>query len=192
MRSSSPQSCATLTGMPMMTAAHNPTRSERRTRRGLRAPNACAASGATAETGPMPRTNPTNRIRCARPTAAMACSPRRPINARSVVIMAIWPSCVSAIGHASLIVSIMSVRHGARLGCAGAPAATMVRGNVMARHHKECRGKRKAGAGAPQVRCAPMKNSRLPSPPKIGEATMPRTRQPHEVTNDAISSHTAA
>jgi hypothetical protein len=38
--------------MPMMTAAHNPTRSERRTRRGLRAPNACAASGATAETGP--------------------------------------------------------------------------------------------------------------------------------------------
>ena len=43
-------------------------------------------------------------------------SPRRPINARSVVIMAIWPSCVSAIGHASLIVSIMSVRHTARAG----------------------------------------------------------------------------
>ena len=48
-----------------MTAAHSPTRSERRTMRGLRAPNACAASGATAETGPMPSTNPTNRIRCA-------------------------------------------------------------------------------------------------------------------------------
>src|SRR5262245_32361229 len=60
---SSPQSWATLMGTPSITAAQSPTRSERRTMRGSRAPKACAASGATADTGPIPSTNPTNRIR---------------------------------------------------------------------------------------------------------------------------------
>src|SRR5262245_3209098 len=144
---SSPQSCATLTGTPIITAAHRPTRSARRTMRGSLAPKACAARGATAETGPMPNTNPTNKMSCARLTAAMAASPSRPMRTRSVVIMATWPSWVSAIGQASLTVSIVSARQTARTFVAADPAAVMVPGNVMARHHNGCRGERKAQRG---------------------------------------------
>jgi hypothetical protein len=43
--------------------------------------------------------------------------------ARSLVIIAIWPSCVSAIGKASLTVSLSSVRHAEiRAGVMAAPA----------------------------------------------------------------------
>src|SRR5262245_28125952 len=130
---SSPQSCARLIGRPITTATQSPTRSERRTMRGWPAPKACAASGATAETGPMPNTNPTNKMRCARPTAAMAPSPSRPMSARSVVIMAIWPSWVSAMGHASLTVSIISARQTPCPARAAALATVIVPGSIMAR-----------------------------------------------------------
>ena len=43
-----------------------------------------------------------------------------------------------------------------------------------------------------QPRARPDKNSRLPSPPAIGEGTTPTTCQPSAATNAAISSHTAA
>ena len=78
--------------------------------RGCLAPKACAASGATADTTPMPITKATNSKVCASATAATTCSPRRPSSARSLVIIAIWPSCVSAIGQLSLTVSATSVR----------------------------------------------------------------------------------
>src|SRR5215475_2677124 len=109
--------------------------------RGSRAPKACAASAATADIGPMPSTKPQNRIRCVSATAATAPSPSRPINARSVVIMAIWPSCVSAIGQASLMVSRSSLR---QMAGALASPLTMVPGSDMARHHTGGRGSRKA------------------------------------------------
>ena len=73
--------------------------------RGLRAPNACAANGATAETSPIPKVKLTKNTVCASDAAATASPPRRPIKARSVVIIAICPSWVSAIGTASLSVS---------------------------------------------------------------------------------------
>ena len=38
---------------------------------------------------------------------------------------------------------------------------------------------------------APNKNSRLPSPPAIGDGMMPTTRQPSETAKAATSSHTA-
>ncbi len=43
-----------MTGMPRSSAALMPTRSARRTIRGLRAPYACAASGVTAAISPEP------------------------------------------------------------------------------------------------------------------------------------------
>ena len=92
----------------------------------------------------MPSTKPMNKMRCASPTAAIASDPSRPIKARSVVIIAIWPSWVSAIGHASLIVSAISTRKTVRPAGASGPAAAMVPGDAMARHHSGCRGKRKA------------------------------------------------
>ncbi len=66
------------------------------------------------------------------------------MSARSVVIMAIWPSWVSAIGHASLIVSMISARQTARSDGVAGVAAAMVPGNVIARHHSGCYGNRKA------------------------------------------------
>ena len=99
--------------------------------RGSRAPNACATSGATADIAPMPSTNTAKNIVCASDAAAIAASPSRPISARSVVIIAIWPSCVSAIGIASRIVSISSARMG-RLAGAGAAALAMASDEDMA------------------------------------------------------------
>ena len=43
-----------------------------------------------------------------------------------------------------------------------------------------------------QPRSASMKNSRLPSPPRIADGTMPPTRQPSDVTKAAMSSQIAA
>ena len=57
---SSPQNCSAVSGTPARTAAQMPTRTERRTKRGLRAPNACEANGATAETSPMPSVKAAN------------------------------------------------------------------------------------------------------------------------------------
>ena len=98
----------------------------------------------------MPNTKPRNRIRCASPTDATAASPSRPISARSVVIIAIWPSWVSAIGQASLTVSAISVRQTKLSPCGAEVAAVMVPRWVMARHHNGCRGKRKASLAAPR------------------------------------------
>ena len=79
----------------------------------------------------MPTTKQVKSTVCASAAAATALSPRRPISARSLVIMAIWPSCVSAIGSASFTVSAISARQ--RLLPAGAsPAAAIVPGMVMA------------------------------------------------------------
>src|SRR5258707_12348701 len=93
---------------------------------------------------PMPNTKPRNRIRWASPTAATADSPSRPNSARSVVIMAIWPSWVSAIGQASFTVSAISFRQTKRSPCGAEGAAVIVPGTVMARHHNGCHGERKA------------------------------------------------
>ena len=76
--------------------------------RGSRAPNACAASGDTAETSPMPNVKLTKNTVEASAAAATAWSPSRPTSARSVVIIAICPSWVSAIGTASRDVSVSS------------------------------------------------------------------------------------
>ena len=73
--------------------------------RGLRAPNAWAANGATAETSPIPKVKLTKNTVCASDAAATASLPRRPMKARSVVIIAICPSCVSARGAARRSVS---------------------------------------------------------------------------------------
>ena len=105
----SPNSGNAIIGSEISSAAQRPTRSARRTMRGLRAPNACAASGATADTSPIPKVKVTKNTVCASAAAATASSPRRPISARSVVIIAICPSCVSAIGTASLSVSVSSM-----------------------------------------------------------------------------------
>ena len=48
--------------------------------------------------------------------AASASPPSRPMKARSVVIIAIWPSCCAAIGVASRSVSISSAMRWPR-GC---------------------------------------------------------------------------
>ena len=56
----------------------------------------------------MPKVKLMKKTVCASAAAATATSPSRPINARSVVIIAICPSCVSAIGTASLSVSVNS------------------------------------------------------------------------------------
>ncbi len=53
----------------------------------------------------MPKVKLTKNTVCASAAAAMASLPRRPIIAMSVVIIAIWPSCVSASGTASFSVS---------------------------------------------------------------------------------------
>ena len=80
----------------------------------------------------MPTTNIVNSTVCASAAAATALSPRRPISARSLVIMAIWPSCVSAIGSASLTVSVNSSRQ-ILLSAGAAPTACIAPGMVMAR-----------------------------------------------------------
>ena len=98
----SPNSGSAIIGSEISSAAHSPTRSARRTRRGLRAPNACAASGATAETSPMPKVKVTKNTVCASAAAATASSPSRPISARSVVMIAICPSWVSRDRHGEL------------------------------------------------------------------------------------------
>ena len=116
-----------------MTDAQRPTRSARRTIRGWHPPTYWAASGVTAETIPIPTTNTVNSTVCASAAAATALSPSRPISARSLVIMAIWPSCVSAIGSASLTVSVNSARQSAVPAGALASAADMTPGMVMAR-----------------------------------------------------------
>ena len=67
------------------------------------------ANGATAETRPMPKVKLTNSTVCASDAAATASAPRRPIMAMSVVIIAICPSWVSAIGTASFSVSASSI-----------------------------------------------------------------------------------
>ncbi len=104
-RIGSPRNDSAIIGSAINNAAHRPTRSDRRTPCGLRAPNACAASGATAETRPMPKVKLTKKTVCASDAAATASVPKRPISAMSVVIIAICPSCVSAIGTASFSVS---------------------------------------------------------------------------------------
>ena len=96
-------------GRQISSAAQSPTRSARRTIRGSRAPNAWAANGATADISPIPKVKLTQNTVLASAAAATAASPSRPIKARSVVIIAICPSCVSAIGTASLSVSANSM-----------------------------------------------------------------------------------
>jgi len=64
--------------------------------------------GATADTSPIPIVKLTKYTVPASAAAATASLPRCPIKARSVVIIAICPSCVSAIGRASLMVSVSS------------------------------------------------------------------------------------
>ncbi len=59
-------------GSEISSAAQSPTRSERRTSRGLRAPNACAASGATADTSPIPKVKLTKKTVFASAAAATA------------------------------------------------------------------------------------------------------------------------
>ena len=80
----------------------------------------------------MPTQNAANSTVCASAVAATTWSPRRPSSIKSVVIMAIWPSCVRAIGHDKRSVSMISARQ--RLSCAGCPmpAAISVGRNVMA------------------------------------------------------------
>ena len=58
----------------------------------------------------MPTVKAANSTVCASAAAASAASPSRPISTRSVVIMAIWPSWVSAMGAASRTVSASSAR----------------------------------------------------------------------------------
>ena len=55
-----------------------------------------------------------NSTICASAAAATTSPPRRPTSARSVVIIATWPSCVSAIGRASRTVSVSSARQSAQ------------------------------------------------------------------------------
>ena len=81
-----------------------------------------------------------------------------------------------AFTHVALVNSACNLEHDV------GPAADRVPG----------RASRAGRSQAAQSWNAPMKNSRLPSPPGIGEAMVPATRQPSEATNDAISSHTAA
>ena len=88
-RTCSAQNRRAISGSEINSAAHSPTRSERRIRCGLRAPNACAASGATADTRPIPKVKLTKSTVCASDAAATASAPRRPIMAMSVVIIAI-------------------------------------------------------------------------------------------------------
>ncbi len=57
---------------------------------------------------PMPKVKVMKNTELASAAAATAPSPSRPTSARSVVIIAICPSCVSAIGTASLSVSVSS------------------------------------------------------------------------------------
>ncbi len=95
-------------GSEISSPAHSPVRSARRTRRGSRAPKACAASGATADTSPIPMVKLMKYTVPASAAAATAALPSRPMKARSVVIIAIWLSCVSAIGTASRSVSLSS------------------------------------------------------------------------------------
>ena len=97
-----------MVGTEIKSATQSPVRSERRTRCGWPAPKACAASGATADTSPIPKVKLMKNTVWASAAAATAASPSRPIRARSVVIIAICPSCVSAIGTASLSVSANS------------------------------------------------------------------------------------
>jgi hypothetical protein len=80
----------------------------------------------------MPSTNPRNKIRWASATPAIAPSPSLPIRARSVVIMAICPSWVRAIGQASLAVWAISMRQLAILVDGAALAAMMVPGVLAA------------------------------------------------------------
>ena len=130
----SPNSGSAIIGSEIMSAAHSPTRSARRTRRGLRAPNACAASGATAETSPMPKVKVTKNTVCASAAAATASSPSRPINARSVVIIAICPSWVAAMGTASFSVSVSSRARRPRVGAApSAVAAALGARSILSR-----------------------------------------------------------
>ncbi len=56
----------------------------------------------------MPKVKVMKNTELASAAAATAPSPRRPTSARSVVIIAICPSCVSAIGTASFSVSVSS------------------------------------------------------------------------------------
>ena len=57
----------------------------------------------------MPKVKLTKSTVCASDAAATASAPRRPIMAMSVVIIAICPSWVSAIGTASFSVSASSI-----------------------------------------------------------------------------------
>ncbi len=119
-------------GTPRITAAHKPTRKARRTMRGCRAPYACEAKGATADTSPMPTVKAANSTVCASAAAASAASPRRPISTRSVVIMTIWPSWVSAIGTARRTVWASSARQRPPSAGTVASAARRVSREVMA------------------------------------------------------------
>ena len=75
----------------------------------------------------MPMVKAANSTVCASAAAASAASPRRPISARSVVIMTTWPSWISAIGNASRTVSTSSARQRlARVGIPGAAAMVSV------------------------------------------------------------------
>src|SRR5262245_34534229 len=122
-----------VSGTPSSREAHSPTRKARRTRRGWRAPKACAAKGATACMKPMPSVKPTKRTVWASAAAATTLSPRRPSSIRSVVIMLIWPSWVSAIGAARRMVSRISARQMALAANAPAPAAVALLIAVMPR-----------------------------------------------------------
>ena len=82
----------------------------------------------------MPKVKLTKSTVCASDAAATASAPRRPIMARSVVIIAIWPSCVSAIGTASFSVSESSIarwRPGTAAGVAAA-VRSILSSEVMA------------------------------------------------------------
>jgi hypothetical protein len=100
--------------------------------RGWRAPNACEASGATADTMPMPTVKAANSTVCASAVAATTWSPRRPSSIRSVVIMATWPSWVTAIGQARRIVSMISARQAVPGAGSSMPAAMCAGCEVMA------------------------------------------------------------
>ena len=67
---SSPQNCRAVSGTPARNAAQMPTRTARRTKRGLRAPNAWEANGATAETRPIPSVKAANSMVWLRAAAA--------------------------------------------------------------------------------------------------------------------------
>ena len=93
----------------------------------------------------MPSTKPTNRIRCASPTAATA-SLAEPADQREVGRHHGDLAELGQRDRPSELDRFDDLGAPRRVtGRRSRPAAAMVPGNVMARHHSGCRGKRKAG-----------------------------------------------